>query len=56
MLAVHLVGTLLAHILGGAPVAQGLGLVAVDVEETAAVVGGHGILYLVLQEGISLLL
>ena len=55
MLAVDLVGSAFAHILAGTATAQSLGLIAVDVEETAAVVGRHRVFYLVAQKGVGLL-
>ena len=55
VLHIHLVGTYLLHILLGAAAAEALGLVAVDIEETAAMIGVHGILYLVAEEGVGLL-
>ena len=55
VLHIHLVGTYLLHILLGAAAAEALGLVAVDIEEAAAMIGVHGILYLVAEEGVGLL-
>ena len=56
MLHIYLVGSHLLYILLGTATAQPLSFVAVDVEETTAMVCLHGIFYLIAEERIGLFL